>query len=185
VIGERSPQQPLFSAQTLYSFALKSGSFHAQLAAAAPSLFQDEQFATFYSRSIGRPSVPPSQLALLTLLQMEAQVSDREVIERSACDLRWTTVLGKEPGQPLCARSTFELFRAHLVLHDGARTIFERSIEEARKRGLVKKGPLRVALDTKPVLGRGAVEDTYNLLALGITQLSRCLARTEGDGWRN
>ena len=33
-----------------------------------------------------------------------------------------------------------------------------------------------MALDTKPILGRGAVEDTYNLLATGIQQLVRALA---------
>jgi hypothetical protein len=33
-----------------------------------------------------------------------------------------------------------------------------------------------VALDTTPILGKGAVKDTYNLLAEGIEQLARRLA---------
>ena len=39
---------------------------------------------------------------------------------------------------------------------------------------------MRVALDTTYILGRGAVKDTYNLLADGIVKLMRALASVEG-----
>ena len=146
----------------------------------AARLFRDEDFAAFYSDKVGRPSVPPSQLAVLTLLQHEGGVSDQEATERSGCDLRWAAVLGREAGEPLCAKSTLQLFRSHLILHEQVRVIFQKSIAEAKTSGLLKSGPLRVALDTKPVLGRGAVEDTYNLLGVGITQLCRALAQAQG-----
>jgi hypothetical protein len=42
------------------------------------------------------------------------------------------------------------------------------------------RGPLRVAIDTTPILGRGAVKDTYNLLADGIRQVGTVLAGLEG-----
>ena len=38
---------------------------------------------------------------------------------------------------------------------------------------------MRVALDTTNILGRGAVRDTYNLLADGIVKLLRALAAVE------
>jgi hypothetical protein len=97
-------------------------------------------------------------------------------VARTAFDLRWAAVLRQAAGTPLCAKSTFQLFRAHLILHEGVRVVFQQSIAEARRAGLLKGGALRVALDTKPILGRGAVEDTYNLLATGIQQLVRALA---------
>ena len=40
---------------------------------------------------------------------------------------------------------------------------------------------IRVALDTTPILGKGAVKDTYNLLAEGIEQLAGRLAELEGE----
>jgi hypothetical protein len=58
------------------------------------------------------------------------------------------------------------------------RTIFERSLKQARAAGLLGSGPLKIAVDTKPILGRGAVEDTYNLLGTGMVQLIRALAKT-------
>ena len=39
---------------------------------------------------------------------------------------------------------------------------------------------MKVALDTTNILGRGAVRDTYNLLADGIVKLLRVLAQVEG-----
>ena len=38
---------------------------------------------------------------------------------------------------------------------------------------------MKVALDTTYILGRGAVKDTYNLLADGIVQVVRALAALE------
>src|SRR5215212_4335013 len=176
MLGKRKAQRDLFDVGNVFPVALDPASFHGQLARAGERLFRDADFAALYADRLGRPSAPPSLLALLTLLQHESGCSDAEAIARSAFDLRWAAVLRKAAGEPLCAKSTFQLFRAHLVLHEGVRTLFEQSIAEARRAGLLKGGALRVALDTKPMLGRGAVEDTYNLLATGIQQLVRALA---------
>ena len=46
----------------------------------------------------------------------------------------------------------------------------------ARGSGYLKRRGMRVALDTTYILGRGAVRDTYNLLADGIVKLLRALA---------
>ncbi len=180
MIGKRPAQKPLFDVGNVFELKLNPKSFHAQLALAAPRLFADEDFAAFYKDKQGRPSVPPSLLALATLLQHEAGVSDEEAINRSAYDLRWAAVLGREAGQPLCAKSTFQLFRAHLVLHPEVKTIFEASLQEAKRTGLLRGEPLKIALDTKPIRGRGAVQDTFNLLASGIRQLGRVLSQQEG-----
>jgi hypothetical protein len=179
VIGKRKPQRELYDVGYLEDLALDPQSFHGQLAKVARQLFADDDFAKLYHARLGRPSVPPSQLALLLLLQNEAGVSDQEAILRSSFDARWCAVLGTHLGRPLCAKSTLQLFRAHLVLHDQVRTVFEQSLKEAKAAGLLRERPLRLAVDTKPMLGRGAVEDTYNLLVTGMRQLVRALAKQE------
>ena len=63
------------------------------------------------------------------------------------------------------AKSTLQLFRAQLILHEKVREVFESSLRLARQSGYLKKRGMRVALDTTYILGRGAVKDTYNLLA--------------------
>lgn len=186
MLGKRTSQRPLFDVGNVWPLELKAGSFHAQLAQAAARLFDDADFARFYAERLGRPSVPPSLLALVLLMQHEAGVSDQEAVDRTAYDLRWAAVLGRVAGEALCAKSTLQLFRAHLILHEAVRAIFLGSIREAQKAGLLKGTALRVALDTKPMQGRGAVLDTYNLLAEGIRQLARAMARADGqkpDAW--
>ena len=74
------------------------------------------------------------------------------------------------------AKSTLQMFRAQLILHDKVREVFESSLRLARQSGYLKKRGMRVALDTTYILGRGAVKDTYNLLADGIVKLLRVLA---------
>ena len=59
--------------------------------------------------------------------------------------------------------------------------MFEQSLRLAREQGYLKRGRgMRVAMDTTYILSRGAVKDTYNLLADGIVKLMRALAAVEG-----
>src|ERR1039457_3352378 len=115
MIGKRSLQCDMFDVGNVFPIVLREKSFHAQLAKAAPTLFSDDEFAALYSSSLGRPSVPPSQLAILMLLQWYHGVSDLETVERSGCDLRWCAVLNRAAGEALCAKSTFQMFRAQLI----------------------------------------------------------------------
>ena len=57
--------------------------------------------------------------------------------------------------------------------------MFESSLRLARESGYLKRRSMRVALDTTNILGRGAVKDTYNLLADGMVKLMRALADVE------
>src|ERR1044072_9048011 len=120
MMGKRKPTGTLFDVGNVFPFQPKPGTFHAQLAAAAPRLFQDEAFQELYDPHRGRYSVPASELALLLLLQTEADCSDEETRARSACHLRWCAVLRKAAGEPLCAKSNFQYFRAPIILEDGA-----------------------------------------------------------------
>ena len=66
------------------------------------------------------------------------------------------------------AKSTLQLFRAHLIVHERVRAVFQKSLDFARQTGYFRSRKLKVVLDTSYILGRGAVKDTYNLLGDGI-----------------
>ena len=146
------------------------------LASLRGQLFSDDDFAEIYCPDNGRDSVPPSLLATALLLQTYDQVSDAEAKARADFDIRWKVALGIEIEDRPFAKSTLQLFRAQLILHDKVREVFESSLRLARQSGYLKKRGMRVALDTTYILGRGAVKDTYNLLADGIVKLLRVLA---------
>ena len=176
MLGKRSDQKGLWEADRLYLDYVGQDTFYGLLAALRGQLFSDDDFAEIYCPDNGRDSVPPSLLATALLLQTYDKVSDAETKARADFDIRWKVALGIEIEDRPFAKSTLQLFRAQLILHEKVREVFESSLRLARQSGYLKKRGMRVALDTTYILGRGAVKDTYNLLADGIVKLLRVLA---------
>jgi len=180
MLGERTDQRGLFEADHMYLEHVGRHSFYGFLALMRGKLFRDEEFASLYCPDNGRNSVPPSLLATTLLLQTHDKVSDDEAKQRADFDIRWKVALGIAVDECPFAKSTLQLFRAHLILHDKARAVFQHSLGFARKTGYVKGRRMKAALDTSYILGRGAVKDTYNLLSDGIIQVTRALAMLDG-----
>jgi len=180
MLGKRSAQRGLFESDHLYLDLVGRDTFYGFLASKRYELFHDEDFAHQYCADNGRDSVPPSLLAMALLLQTYERVSDEEAKARADFDIRWKVALGLRVDERPFAKSTLQLFRAHLVLHEDAQRVFESSLQLARKHRLMKRRKMKVALDTSAILGKGAVKDTYNLLADGIIMLSRGLAGMAG-----
>ena len=181
MLGERSDQRGLWEADQLYLDLVGRDTFYGLLASLRGQLFRDADFAELYCLDNGRVSVPPSLLATALLLQTHDKVSDAEAKARADFDIRWKVALGIEIEDRPFAKSTFQVFRAQLILHDKVREVFEQSLRLAREAGYLKgKRGMRVVMDTTYILGRGAVKDTYNLLADGIVKLMRVLAAVEG-----
>ena len=184
MLGKRSAQQGMFEADMLYGEFVGQRTFYGYLASQRYELFRDADYAELYCQDNGRPSVPPSLLATALVLQTYDDVSDDEATRRAAFDLQWKVALGVEVNVRPFAKSTLQEFRAQLIVHNQTRAIFQRSLEVAKRRGVWKKGHapqerqhIKLALDTTYVLGRGAVRDTYNLLADGIVEVLRALAK--------
>ena len=179
MLGERTDQRGFWEADRLYLDHVGRDTFYGLLASLRGRLFRDADFAEFYCADNGRDSVPPSLLATALLLQNHDKVSDAEAKARADFDLRWKVALGIEVEERPFAKSTLQVFRAQLILHGKVREVFESSLRLARESGYLKKRSMRVALDTTFILGRGAVKDTYNLLADGIVKLMRTLVDLE------
>ena len=179
MLGERSDQRGLWEADRLYLDHVGKDTFYGLLASLRGRLFRGADFAVFYCADNGRDSVPPSLLATALLLQTHDKVSDAEAKARADFDIRWKVALGVEVEDRPFAKSTLQVFRAQLILHDKVREVFESSLRLARESGYLKRRSMKVALDTTNILGRGAVKDTFNLLADGIVKLLGALAAVE------
>lgn len=182
MLGTRSPQRGLFEADTQYRRMVPETGFYAFLAEHRGELFRDAAFAALYTPKTGRPSVPPSLLATALVLQAYDGVSDAEARDRATYDLRWKIALGIELETRPFAKSTLQEFRAQLIVHQEQAAIFQESLALAKRQGKFSRDrKITLALDTTNILGRGAVKDTYNLLADGIVQVLRALAQLAGD----
>ena len=181
MLGERVAGVARSGADHPYLDFVGRNSFYGFLAAQRDHLFRDADFAALYCPDNGRPSVPPSLLAAALLLQTHDGVSDEEAKARADFDLRWKVALGIALDARPFAKSTLQLFRAQLIAHEQVRAIFQRSLAFARQAGHLTRRQVTLALDTSAIHGRGAVKDTYNLLADGIVQLLRTLAARDGE----
>ena len=181
MMGERSAQDKLFAADHIYLDYVGRDTLYGYLAQHRGQLFRDEDFAILYCRNNGRPSVPPSLAVSMLFLRACEGVSFVEAIERTKYDLRWKVALGLEMEEVPIQKSALQEFQARLVLHEQGEALLKKSIDEARRAGYVTSRKIRVALDTTPTLGKGAVKDTYNLLADGIEKLACRLAEVAGE----
>jgi hypothetical protein len=181
MMGTRSPQDKLFAADQIYLDFVGRDTLYGYLAQNRQQLFRDEDFAVLYCADNGRTSVPPSLAISILFLRAYERVSFVEAIERTKYDLRWKVALGLEMEEVPIQKSALQEFEAKLVLHEMGEALLKKSIEEARRAGYLQSRQIRVALDTTPILGKGAVKDTYNLLAEGIEQLACRLAEVEGE----
>jgi hypothetical protein len=143
--------------------------------------FQRELEAMYRATGEGKVPVAPALLAMVVVLQAYTGASDAEAVEHSILDARWQLVLdtaGRK--RPAFSQGTIQAFRDRLVAHDMDRRLLERTIEVARRTAAFdwKKLPrqLRVAVDSRPLVGAARVEDTINLLAHAARKVLRCAA---------
>jgi Transposase domain (DUF772)/Transposase DDE domain len=181
MLGRRSAQGGVCELDARYVDLVGRDNFYGWLASQRDDLFADERFADLYREGWGRPSVPPSLLATALVLQAYEGVSDEEATARATYDLRWKVALGIGLDAKPFAKSTLQEFRAQLILHEHQRLLFQQSLELAKRQGKFgSQHRLCLALDTTPIFGRGAVKDTYNLVADGIVAVLRVLAAQAG-----
>ena len=77
MLGRRDPQQSLFAAQNL-PHCVPTDSFYVRMGAVSATLFKDDDLKELYHPDNGRPSLPPSLLSGVLLLQFYDDVSDEE-----------------------------------------------------------------------------------------------------------
>jgi transposase len=159
---------------------LPEGSFFALLADHGERIVCDEDFADCYAQGVGRPSIPPSQLAKLLLLQYRTGLSDEQAMEAVCWDLRWKIALGLAVDHSGWNSSTLTRFRARLLLHGKERLALENSLALAGELGLLD-APAEQIVDSTPMLGAAATQDTVRLVRSGVRKLLDAVAASDED----
>lgn len=185
MLGRVDPQLSLLDAGSLLEGLVDEDSFYGRLAKHGRSLVGDEEFADCYAAGWGRPSIPPSTLMLVCLLAMHDGTSDRQTAQQVRLNLGWKTALGLPIDHPGFHPTTFSVFRSRIVLHQKDEQLFRAVVDRAVAAGVLPRRSLQL-IDSSPILGAGAVMDTYELLrsamgrlvgAAGHDTLSKALQR--------
>src|SRR5438067_1061460 len=170
MLGRVDPQGSLLEPGLLFGDLVTRGSFSATLAACGHELICDDDFAGLYALKRGRPSIPPSIMMRALLLAVKHDTSDRESARRSRVDLDWKHALGVASDYRGIGATTFSLFRSRVELQQADQVLFRKTVRKAVEKGLFPRKILAL-IDSSPVLGAGAVQDTYELVRSGICKV--------------
>jgi transposase len=172
-------QQGLFDAHWCGQ-VVPADSFYGLLAAHGHRIVADRDFAACYSQAHGRPSIPPSHLAKILLLAYREGASDEQAMERLRYDLRWKVAVGVPLDHPGYHPTSLVRFRARLLLHGMERLALVRSIELATELGLME-GAAEQIVDSTPMLGAAATQDTVRLVRCGVARLIAAVTSVDGQ----
>jgi hypothetical protein len=140
-----------------------------------------DDFAGWYSPSMGAPSCGPVTMTGMLLLQMRYRLSDGKLIEGMRRDngLRYALRFDGPHRQPPSV-TKFRNFRARLRIEKGADFLHKRVLKLAVNTGLIPDMELQ-AQDSSNTDCRGAQLDTFNLISVAIGVLIREVARVIGS----
>jgi hypothetical protein len=159
---------------------LPAGSFFGLLAEHGARIVRDEDFVECYSSRMGRPSIPPSQLAKVMLLQHRTGVSDEQAMEAVAWDLRWKVALGLPVDHAGWHPTSLTRFRARLLLHGKEQLALENTLRLAEEVGLLE-GSAEQIIDSTPMLGAAATQDTVRLVRHGVRKLLDAVGQVDAE----
>lgn len=178
MLATEDRQIGMLDASELCGAAIAEDSFYALLARHGERIVRDQDFAECYSQGTGRPSIPPSLLAKVLLLQYREGLSDERAMESVRLHLGWKVALGLPIDHPGFHPTTLVKFRARLLLHGKERLALERSLELAAELGLLE-GSVEQIVDSTPMLGAAATQDTVRLVRSGVAKLLAAVAQED------
>jgi hypothetical protein len=148
------------------------GSFYERLADHGHEIVTDDDFAHLYSQRMGRPSIPPSVMIRAMLCATHDKTSDSETSRRTRVDADWKAAMGVDDEFEGIGATTFSLMRARMTAADADNVLLKATLAKAVEAGIFKES-LTAIVDSSPVLGAGAVADTYTLIRDGLRGVVR------------
>jgi transposase len=170
MIGKIDKQNSLFSSQYLFEKLIPEDSIYKNLHKYRMDFLKDEDFKDLYCDDTGRRSIPPSVLCGVLLLQAHDNVSDEEAVQRVIFDIRWKYALDLPSEYAGFVRTNLVNFRVRLLTGNKERVVFDGLNNLAIKLGLLKPEETQI-IDSTNIIGRAAVQDTYELVRTAIKKL--------------
>ena len=167
MLGKEDKQTSFLDTGFTCSHLIKKNSFYAKMREHADSIISDNDFADIYCLDNGRPSVSPARLTKTLILQNYENLSDRQALEMLRLNIAWKYALNVPINYEGFDPSLLTQFRARLIVNNKEKMVFRKALELAKETGLLK-GEIDQVIDSTPMLGAGAVKDTYELLRDGI-----------------
>jgi hypothetical protein len=149
--------------------------------------FQEQLEEMYRQTGAGDLPHPPAMLCMVVLLQGYVGASDAEAVELAVMDRRWQMVLDcLDVDEAPFAQGTLQAFRERMVEYEMDRILLERTVALVRDgvattaEGKQLSKAVRVAIDSRPLVGAGRVEDTINLLGHAARNIVKTVSKITG-----
>ena len=168
MLGRRSSQMSFADADEWWK-AISKSSIWARMREWMGMHFRDEDFAAWYS-PMGRPSIPPTYVLTLTLLQFREGWSDRQAVEEARFDdrVKFALGVGRSP-EITCDHSTLCKYRVRFLREDLGRTLLRKTLTDAQAAGLLGDG--EDLIDSFMVAGAAARQGTLTLIRQAVRRV--------------
>lgn len=102
-------------------------------------IFADSDFAELFA-AVGHPSLPPWQLALVTVIQFRETLSDRQAAEAVRSRIDWKYLLGLEITDEGFDFTVLSEFRKRLIAGKQEHLLLDKLLQCCQENGLIKPG---------------------------------------------
>lgn len=168
-------QTTFFDSEFWFGSLVPEDSMYGRMRKYGDVWFRDEDYAEMYKPSgLGRPCIPPSIMVKTLILQNYLGRSDREMADALRFDIRVKYGVDVPIDYEGFDASLLTVFRARLLANRSDRIAFDLSLEIAKASGILTKDE-ELALDSAPIIGAAALQDTYTLLRTGIEKTLRAI----------
>jgi len=161
------------------SIGLADDAFERHLPTLLPRMLPLAELQRVFPARDGAPTRCPLQMVAMLLLQFRYDLSERQLIERCRRDLGFRYALQLSAGDSPPSKRSLRRYRSVLTAQLGDDFLFRLTLRWAQEQGLVSDADVQ-AIDSTNTDCRGAVIDTFNLIAAGIRQLVNVLAAALG-----
>jgi Transposase domain (DUF772) len=140
---------------------------------------EDADFASAFGAR-GRPSWSPSQLALVTVLQMAENLTDRAAAETVGKDLAWQYALGLPADAEGFDHTVLSEYRTRVTEHRLEQVVLDRLLERLADDGLIKAGG-KQRTDSTHVIAAVAALNRLELAGESVRAVLEALAAAHPD----
>jgi transposase len=169
-VGYLIPEETVRVAQA----AFPHPSLYMRMRDALGPLYSDQAFTQLFPAR-GQPAIAPARLALILVMQMVENLSDREAADAVRGRIDWKYALALELTAPGFDASVLSEFRARLIAADPDQMLLKPMLTLLRDQGLLKAA------------GRVRTDSTHVLAAVRILNRLTCVGETlrHAREWRS
>lgn len=180
MLKTKDTQMSFYDADSLCSRLIPEDSFYRKFRDIVSPLIHDENFSDMYVLDNGRPAIPPSLLAMATILQFYRNLSDRDMERACMYDIEIKYALGLRIDDRPFDHSSLGDFRKRLLEHGKEKEVFDNILNKLVESGLIKRNEIQ-RIDATHIIADVGIPTVITLVRKGIYEILKTLKKRYKD----